>query len=257
MATYVISDIHGCFDEFQSMLQMIHFSEDDQMILGGDYIDRGKQSYEMLQWILNCPDHVLLLKGNHDAEYAECISIMASFGRALGLDADSAEDTSILYLAMEEMLQIKESYFDHYRTIKNLIMDRNVRLSELEAFAVCINQMPFYYKIMVNGRKCVVVHAGYREKPGSRKEEEEQFFMYARKEAYVTGGIRHGIIIAGHTPTILKNQFVFNKGKVFCYHNKDNDCIFYDIDCGCAYRERYLDARLACIRLEDKHIFYV
>jgi len=257
MATYVISDIHGCFHEFQSMLQMIHFSEEDQMILGGDYIDRGKQSYEILRWILDCPDNVLLLKGNHDAEYFECIHIMRSIGKMLGLDADSVKDTLTLYLAMEEIPQIKDAYFDYYGTIKNLVTDKNVCLSEMETFAVCIAQMPFYYKITVNGRKYVVVHAGYREKPGSKKDEEEQFYLYAREEAYISGGIFHGTIIAGHTPTIWNNQFVFNKGNVFCYYNEKNDCIFYDIDCGCAYRDRYSNAKLACIRLEDQHIFYV
>ena len=36
MATYVMSDIHGCYDEFVSMLDKIRLSEDDEIILAGD-----------------------------------------------------------------------------------------------------------------------------------------------------------------------------------------------------------------------------
>ena len=51
MGTYVMSDIHGCRDEFLTMLDKIGFSGSDQLFLAGDYIDRGKKSLEMLKWI--------------------------------------------------------------------------------------------------------------------------------------------------------------------------------------------------------------
>ncbi len=41
MSTYVISGIQGCYKEFRSMLEKIRFSESDNLILAGDYIDRG------------------------------------------------------------------------------------------------------------------------------------------------------------------------------------------------------------------------
>lgn len=50
MNTYVMSDIHGCYDEMYNMFDKIGFSENDQLIIAGDYIDRGNQSYEMLCW---------------------------------------------------------------------------------------------------------------------------------------------------------------------------------------------------------------
>lgn len=62
MNTYVMSDIHGCYDEMLEMFNKINFSENDQLIIAGDYIDRGRQSYEMLRWLENAPDNILLLK---------------------------------------------------------------------------------------------------------------------------------------------------------------------------------------------------
>lgn len=52
MNTYVMSDIHGCYDEFQQMLEKIHFSNRDLLICAGDYVDRGTKNYEMMESIL-------------------------------------------------------------------------------------------------------------------------------------------------------------------------------------------------------------
>ena len=49
--TYIMSDLHGCFDELNAMLAKIGFSDQDKLILAGDYIDRGSQNYEMLCWM--------------------------------------------------------------------------------------------------------------------------------------------------------------------------------------------------------------
>lgn len=56
MSTYVMSDIHGCYDELMTMLRKIKFSAEDKLIIAGDYIDRGTQNYEMLKWIESMPD---------------------------------------------------------------------------------------------------------------------------------------------------------------------------------------------------------
>ena len=55
MSTYVMSDIHGCYNEFHQMLDTIGFSPSDELILAGDYIDRGKQTLEMLYWLEDRP----------------------------------------------------------------------------------------------------------------------------------------------------------------------------------------------------------
>lgn len=44
MGTYVMSDIHGCYDRFLHMLDKIGFSATDRLILAGDCIDRGSKA---------------------------------------------------------------------------------------------------------------------------------------------------------------------------------------------------------------------
>lgn len=114
----------------------------------------------------------------------------------------------------------------------------------------------------MNGRQCIIVHAGYAktldgiETKGDFQAMED-FYIYAREEAYIQGGIPNGMIIAGHTPTIAEKEFTFNNRNVFRFYDEKKDCIFYDIDCGCSYANVRDNARLACIRLEDEKIFYV
>ena len=41
MSTYVMSDIHGCFDEFMQMLDLINFSSADELYVLGDGVFDG------------------------------------------------------------------------------------------------------------------------------------------------------------------------------------------------------------------------
>ncbi len=50
MATYIVSDIHGAFDEFHKLLDKVEFCYDgsDELYLLGDYADWGAKSMETL-----------------------------------------------------------------------------------------------------------------------------------------------------------------------------------------------------------------
>ena len=67
MSTYVISDIHGCFKEFQALLEEIQFNPNqDTLYILGDVIDRGWESLECLRFIMKSKS-IHLLRGNHEA----------------------------------------------------------------------------------------------------------------------------------------------------------------------------------------------
>lgn len=265
MSTYAMSDIHGCYDEFLAMLDKIGFSEEDQLILAGDYIDRGKKSLEMLRWLEACPANVHLVRGNHDEEFAANVDLMTDLDKQYGLesDPDANEDAVALYRTFEYLLKAKKLttwFFDYYKTIKSLLEDFNATIGDLCRWRDLIRGMPYYLEREIQGRACVVVHGGYAEdleKIGLGDTNPEEFYLHARVEGYLLGGKRHGLIIAGHTPTIVEGEFTYNGGDVFRYYDEEKDCIFYDIDCGCVFRELYPKAKLACIRLEDEKIFYV
>lgn len=266
MSIYVMSDIHGCFGKFKKILEKIHFSENDTLYLAGDYIDRGKDSLAMLRWLENTPSNIFPIKGNHDVEFAENINIMKNVDKAneLYTDYDSNEDTQILYETVKYLLKEKGEvalkFYDYYGTIYKLLKEDKVTMRDFIKWQKMIQDYPYYYKFQLNDRTVIVVHAGYIEDlkaAGDRFENIEEFYLYAREESIKIGGVNHGMVIAGHTPTITKKMFSYNDGEVFRYYNQEKDCIFYDIDCGCAYYEMDSSATLACIRLEDEEIFYL
>ena len=266
MSTYVISDIHGCFDEFQQILSKINMSGDDRLILAGDYIDRGSKSLEMLRWLENKPDNITLIKGNHDAEFVEYVRLLEQIDKKndLRTDLDSNEDLRMLLDSIRYMFKQKSPvgllYFDYYGTVTDLITNKGVTLREMLKWADMIDKWPYYERFEAVGRDCVVVHAGFCNEESlqkSRYDRLEEFCIYAREELLDIGGVENGMIIFGHTPTIADDSIYFNSGKVYKHHNKKKDCIFYDIDCGCAYREMYPAGTMACLRVDDEEVFYL
>ena len=64
----VIGDIHGCYEPLKNYFNEHPFSEKNFYIFLGDYIDRGIQNVEVLEFLSTIYDkpNVLLLEGNHE-----------------------------------------------------------------------------------------------------------------------------------------------------------------------------------------------
>lgn len=68
---YAISDIHGYLDEFIDALNKIDLSDkQSRLILLGDYIDNGSQSFQVISKIIELekiyPKQIITLFGNHE-----------------------------------------------------------------------------------------------------------------------------------------------------------------------------------------------
>ena len=137
MSTYVMSDIHGCYNEFHQMLDTIGFSPSDELILAGDYIDRGKQTLEMLYWLEDRPENVILLQGNHEAEYVAYIDIMKMVNdhEDLKLDVSSYKDSKELYDVVYYYTARSGFPFDVYGTVENLIEEEGFTVEDLAEYA--------------------------------------------------------------------------------------------------------------------------
>lgn len=261
MSTYVMTDIHGHFDAMKRMLDKIGFSKEDRLICAGDYIDRGPNSYEMLRWIESPGENIVLVRGNHDEEFRYCVEVMGMILRKRGLDPASVEDTLAVYGTVRKIT----SYFDLYGTIGNLVKERRMAFEQLSVWAECVGKMPYYYETVMNERRCIVVHGGYIESLGCLEGRDtddsydslEDFYLKARDDAYMYGGVEHGMILAGHTPTTARYELPFNHGKVYRVYDEKMDCIFYDLDCGYGFKDVLPEAKLACLRLEDERVFYL
>tara|TARA_R110002049_G_scaffold117654_3_gene271225 strand:- start:854 stop:1546 length:693 start_codon:yes stop_codon:yes gene_type:complete len=64
-----ISDIHGCNTSFNSLLEKIKLTLNDQLFLLGDFINRGGDSLGVIKTVRKLQDdgyHVYFLRGNHE-----------------------------------------------------------------------------------------------------------------------------------------------------------------------------------------------
>ncbi|MDF3208357.1 MULTISPECIES: metallophosphoesterase [Mesorhizobium] len=89
MKTYAIADLHGRFDLLQMAYDAI-----SQHALGipgtivhlGDYVDRGPQSREIIEWLMDDPAlppgwRRICLRGNHEDIMVECCANLELVGR--------------------------------------------------------------------------------------------------------------------------------------------------------------------------------
>ncbi len=264
MATYVMSDIHGCYTEFQTLLKKTGFDpEKDELIIAGDIVDRGAENYEMLEYAASKPEGVTFLMGNHDQDFILYCHTLVALYRTL---RDTEDEDLCSFIHREDVIYpYLEFVRDRYDTVRYLLEEAEEPLTteDFERWAGCMEQFPYYVRRKVNGKRYIIVHAGYISEEDYREAVRkgttrypdgiEQFYVWAREE-----GLRYGeegtTVIFGHTPTIAEHDF-FNHGRVMVRKRRKKR--FINIDCGCVFRKQHPEANLACIRLEDEKVFYL
>ena len=89
---FAVGDIHGCYRRLVDLMDRLPFDpSEDFLVFLGDYIDRGRESREVISYLLNLSrrgGNIIFLKGNHEhalLEYArtgdeEYLRILRSMG---------------------------------------------------------------------------------------------------------------------------------------------------------------------------------
>ena len=67
---FAIGDIHGCYDKLQALMGKVPIDlEHDRLVFLGDYIDRGPDSFKVVEYLINLKreySNTVFLKGNHE-----------------------------------------------------------------------------------------------------------------------------------------------------------------------------------------------
>lgn len=68
-----VGDIHGCFYSLQRLMDKLELQETDQLVFLGDYIDRGKQSKAVIDYLLKLREWYacFFLMGNHERMFLD------------------------------------------------------------------------------------------------------------------------------------------------------------------------------------------
>ena len=131
----VLGDLHGCYACLKAALLQSDFIEralrhqadpvnnpDVKLVLLGDYIDRGRFSFEgvlrgALQLLVSLPEHVILLRGNHE--------FLVRLGEYIVSAVNPAEAVPALsQSAPVEVLEAYRHLFDHMPT--SFLFDRTL-----------------------------------------------------------------------------------------------------------------------------------
>lgn len=215
----MISDIHGCLTEFKRLLQQANYHfEQDQLILLGDYIDRGPNSFGVVEYVKMLVESqgVIALLGNHDKMFLDFlkdpVNNFQQYFRNGGLHTISSYiniDVSHAQYSVADYIKwanrIKENYPSHIAL-----------LSALPLYHIDDNH--------------IFVHAGVNFKAKDLGLTDKKTVLWIR-EGFLDIPVPEHIektIVHGHTPTIT-------------FHNGDDtaDILHYDgkiaIDGACTF----------------------
>lgn len=224
MSTYVLSDIHGRFDAFKTMLEKINFTDQDTLYVIGDVVDRGSEPIAALQYIM-ARDNIIMTLGNHED---------------LFLKGVNEDDWATWYHNGGAITH--EQYLALSKTERKQIIDY-------------VESLPIYIEL----DKYILIHAGIDkgfygasqlDKPvtwESVKDIQGNNSVWVRDKFIYNPALTDKIVIFGHTPTLnlqpnIPAEIYFAEDKI-------------GIDCGAAYPSH--QGRLGCLNLDTLECYYV
>ncbi|WP_438348113.1 metallophosphoesterase family protein [Paenibacillus sp. FA6] len=189
MRKLVISDIHGCYDEFNELLNKVKYSPaEDHLILLGDYCDRGMKSKEVIEQVKQLVEqgNVIALRGNHDQMF---IDAMESDENAIWIE-NGGLPTVQSYVGVG---WFKQGFnYPEYNKAKAFI---KVYYQHHIDF---LKSLPVY----VEDDKHIFVHAGMDPTYiGDWKSQPDRNFMWGSKRFLGSANLLNKTIVFGHTTT--------------------------------------------------------
>lgn len=190
---FVVGDIHGCFDKLYVLMDKIPINYDqDQLIFIGDYIDRGPNSFDVVNYLIDFKKLVpktIFLKGNHEDMLQNYL--------------DGSDRFTYLLNGGQRTL-------DEYLNRSNNPISFPIPAEHLEFF----NSLHLYYQT----EEYIFVHAGLRKKV-PLESQEEMDLLWIRDDFIQTDFNFGKRVIFGHTPfkkpLLRTNKIGIDTGAVY------------------------------------------
>ena len=231
MAVYVMSDLHGNYEGFMSILEQIKFSEEDELYVDGDIVDRGKGGIKILQYMMMQPN-IYPIIGNH--EYA-LMQVLDFVTQEITEDSISKIDEKTLQNIIE------------YQNIGGQVtLDEFHKLSKEEQQDIMeyLKEFAAYEEISVKGNKFMIIHAGLINFRPERKLDDYQLYeLIFKAPNYEKVYFMDKYLVTGHLPTRAIEGA--KPDEIYMANNH------IAIDCASGY-----GGKVGCIRLDDFQCFY-
>jgi len=193
---YAIGDIHGSLESLERLLDRINPDlTRDRLLFVGDYIDRGPQSREVVDYIIRLrelapPGQIICLKGNHEAMFLDFLQ---------GAPAE-------LFLFNGGLTTLEEYWGDDWEDREGLALPAD--------HAQFYRDLRLYYET----EDYIFVHGGL--KPGVPLDSQvEDDLLWIRGEFIVSMEDFGRRVIFGHTPfrrpLIMPNKIGIDTGAVY------------------------------------------
>ena len=201
---YAVGDIHGCLERLVEMHEAIAQDlaarpvEDCVLVHLGDYVDRGPESAEVVEWLRSSPpipaSAVVNLMGNHEHMMLDAIASGEKSTAEHWLSNGGAD--SLMSWGVPRTMPPKD--WAARIPIPHLMFLRDL--------AICHAIGPYFF-----------VHAGIR--PGVPLDRQTRQDMLWIREPFLSSKLDHGVVVVhGHTPkhepTVRPNRIGIDTGAV-------------------------------------------
>ncbi|VOT58735.1 Ser/Thr protein phosphatase family protein [Streptococcus pneumoniae] len=230
---FAISDIHGHLDEFLSALSKVDLSDkNNRLILIGDYIDNGHQSFQVISKIIELeelhPNQIITLLGNHEEWFYDWLILENP-------TSSSFSETIKSFFSPEELTYILKSNVNNFEAgVRNEIKN-NIKFNPFINWFKKRYRDKRYYETDTQ----IFVHAGIDEEAGKLWKDLTSSEMFTNKFPITTGGFFKDIV-SGHIASWEVAKDKTYQGKIYfdsknhyfidgdVYHSKTIPVICYD-----------------------------
>ena len=220
--TFAIGDTHGCLDTLQALLDKIAFTTQDELIMLGDYIDRGPDSKGVIDKLMRLNTegyNVKMLRGNHEQMFLD----------------DYNKETRKSY-----------GIFGNEETLKSFGIN-SIRQTPTP-YLVFMKSLPFYHLT----DNYILVHAGLKFRKGQDPLADETNMMWVR-DWYADvnrAWLGDRIIVHGHTPQPMEDTEMQLRALWYLP--------YLNIDCGACFKNKIHQGggRLCAFDLTNQELFF-
>jgi serine/threonine protein phosphatase 1 len=201
---YAVGDIHGCLDRLVALHEMIaedmaaRPAERTTLVHLGDFVDRGPDSAQVVDWLINQPpvpaDQIVNLMGNHEHMMLAAVAVVDRDAPSQWMINGGAD--SLLSWGISRTVPPAE--WAGRLPLQHLIFLRDLAISHRIG--------PYLF-----------VHAGIR--PGVPLDQQSRQDMMWIREPFLSSTADHGaVVVHGHTPKrdpiVQPNRIAIDTGAV-------------------------------------------
>jgi serine/threonine protein phosphatase 1 len=223
---YAVGDIHGCIDTLKTLIEeKIKPTKNDVLIFLGDYIDRGKNSKAVLDYLnqlVKTGYQVILLRGNHEE---------------MLLNAFNSYDNFLLWYYNGASSTFSSFGMNLYSTIEWL------KIQQIPSEYIDFIKRTEYYYLMDD---FWLVHAGFNFKHDNMFKDFHSM-VWIREIIPDENVLKDKKIVHAHTPVPLKSIRL-------SVNDKSSKII--NIDGGCVYNHKPGLGNLVALNLDSLDIIY-